>query len=180
MASSRSYGSYPTAIMTPPQFSSSLPSSSLPDGGPHPTMDLSSITHPTLLNCIAYSYNPSSDCDPHAEDDDPDDDDDEADGNATIFGDVQADDDRRHHGGRDRDDATHSDVFSHSDDEEMMMDMDMELDDANTEKEKKVKRDTARSDRERERRESMLDVMGNRDRGNGGLLWSVNYFFYSK
>jgi hypothetical protein len=166
--------------MTPPQFSSSLPSSSLPDGA-HPTIDLSSITHPTLLkilrevidldDCIAYSYNPSSDCDPHAEEDDPDDDEDEADGNATIFGDVQVDDDD------DRKDGTQSDVFSHSDDEEMMMDM--ELDDPNAEKERKVKRDAARSYQDRERRESMLDL-GNRDRGNGGLLWSVNYFFYSK
>ena len=73
---SRSYGSYPTAILTPPQFSSSLPPSSLPEGTTQQMMDLSNIAHPTLLkilrevidldDCIAYSYNPSADCDPHA------------------------------------------------------------------------------------------------------------------
>lgn len=144
-------------------------------------MDLSNIAHPTLLkilkevidldDCIAFSYNPSADCDPHAEDDDPDDEDVE----------LGEEDPSAHRPNsstapRQGDDDDGGDVFAYSDDDEgegIMMDM--ELDDPTAEKERKLKRDQSRSDRVR--RESM---QAQADRGNGGLLWSVNYFFYSK
>lgn len=156
-------------------------------------MDLSNIAHPTLLkilrevidldDCIAYSYNPSADCDPHAEDDDPDDEDVElGDGGDDASSANRPGESGRREGSDsfvDRDgDRDHADVFAYSDDEEGMI-MDMELDDPTAEKERRLKRDAMKESRNRIRRESMMDV-GQAERGNGGLLWSVNYFFYSK
>jgi hypothetical protein len=138
-------------------------------------IDLSSITNPFMLDllqkvinleeCVVYSYMPSKECDPHAEDED-DDEDEEVD---DIGGSA----------------ATGTDIFGNStaqgdsdiSDDDMMMDM--ELDDPNAERDRKSKREALKQARDRARRESIVDP-AIAERSKGALLWSVNYFFYCK
>lgn len=198
--SPRSYGSYPSGFTSPPVQHAALPDMNAGAGagatGSSPSnSNLSQLTHPTLhriLNdaialdeCVVYSYTPPQEADPHAEDQD-------LENGMDDEGDLIDDDDNASSG---------SDMPAGDDDDAMMM-MSMDEDDeditvpGNTpvRKRSKWRRNLGENAEEQtpprsSEWEGSLGESGQQAlgpsrytsiRARGGLLWSVNYFFYSK
>ncbi|KAJ9092438.1 hypothetical protein QFC21_006820 [Naganishia friedmannii] len=170
-SSPRSYGSYPSTLQSPPMLSMSLGNTSTF------SPPLSSMTHPTLLrvlgevisldDCVVYSYVPSPEADPHQEDiyDETADPDEDGDSSQRLT--------------MDDEDDTMTDSYDEDDKSaELGIMLDFDEDDidfggpigAGHGPRGAVNRP---EDKLPSRRMSQPD-----GRQRGGLLWSVNYFFY--
>ncbi|KAJ9111299.1 hypothetical protein QFC20_002590 [Naganishia adeliensis] len=173
-SSPRSYGSYPSTLQSPPLLAFSLGNTSALSSTSPP---LASMTHPTLLRvlgevisldeCVVYSYVPSAEADPHQED---------------IYDESATDDEASSIQRLVKDD---DDTMSDIDEDDtavaggMMLDFDEDDVDFGG---AKGAGHTPRSDTEEKEGNIATSRRMSQSAGRhrGGLLWSVNYFFYCK
>lgn len=172
-SSPRSYGSYPSTLQSPPMLSMSLGNTS------SFSPPLSSMTHPTLLSvlgdvislddCVVYSYVPSPEADPHQEDiyDETADPDEDGDSSQRLT----------------MDDEDDSMADSYDEDDKsgelgIMLDFDEDdIDFGGAIGAGHGPRGAANHPEDNPPSRRMSQPGG---RQRGGLLWSVNYFFYCK